>query len=717
MPVSNPFSELWAPHRYKVFYGGRGSGKSWAVAEALITMADMARLRILCCREIQASIRDSSYQVLKDTAYRLGIADRFDFLEAEIRSKETGSRFVFKGLSHNQSLKSVEGIDIAWVEEAQTVSESSWSVLIPTIRKPGSEIWITFNPLNADDPTTKRFIENPPPDACVRKVNYDENIYFPDELRKEMEFLKKSDYEAYLHIWEGYPRTISDAQVFKGRYVVEDFPDDLWKKADRLFFGADFGFANDPNTLVRCFILDGRLYIDYEAYAVGVELDEMPQLYESVPGSHEWPIKADSARPETISYLANRVNPPFRISAATKWQGSVEDGIAYLKSFEKIVIHPRCKHAADEFRLYSYKVDKTTDEVLPIILDKSNHCIAEGELIETDKGPIPVEKVKPGDLVLTRFGYRRVLASAITGINKEVIEISTGYNSLRCTEEHRIFTVNRGFVEAHDLKEGDELLCLKSSVSLSMATGGIATLTPSAEATGSTSSGQFTEERNGCIAAFGKMLTELFRKGATFTTRTGTRTTTTSRISNVLRCVPMFINTLIPRSGSPNIKFSWTKSEEKPRNGTLRLRGMNGTASTQKPLGSVVPICRSASAKIAENCSSQRQITTSSAATLVNQHGAASRASMMSKRPANGVEGSLPATNTANTDFVVLPVERNTLRPCGSTTVYDLTVEGAPEFFASGILVHNCIDALRYALDGYITKPGLSKWAALGRMQ
>ena len=117
------------------------------------------------------------------------------------------------------------------------------------------------------------------------------------------------------------------------------------------------------------------------------------------------------------------------------------------------------------------------------------------------------------------------------------------------------------------------------------------------------------------------------------------------------------------------------------------------------------------------NCSSQRQITTSSAATLVNQHGAASRASMMSKRPANGVEGSLPATNTANTDFVVLPVERNTLRPCGSTTVYDLTVEGAPEFFASGILVHNCIDALRYALDGYITKPGLSKWAALGRMQ
>lgn len=370
MPVSNPFAEIWRPHRYKVFYGGRGSGKSWAVAEALIVMADMARLRVLCCREIQASIRDSSYQVLKDTAYRLGIADRFDFLEAEIRSKETGSRFIFKGLSHNQSLKSTEGIDIAWVEEAQTVSEASWSVLIPTIRKPGSEIWITFNPLNADDPTTKRFIENPPPDACVRKVNYDENAYFPDELRKEMEFLKKSDYEAYLHIWEGYPRTISDAQIFQN-WVVEPFPDDLYKTAPRLFFGMDFGFARDPTAIVRCFILDHKLYVSDEFYGVGVELDELPQAIRSVPDASRWIIKADSARPETISYLANRCG--FNISAAKKWQGSIEDGITYLKGFEKIVIHPRCKHMADEAALYSYKTDRRTEEVLPIVEDKNNH--------------------------------------------------------------------------------------------------------------------------------------------------------------------------------------------------------------------------------------------------------------------------------------------------------------------------------------------------------
>ena len=372
--MNNPFLELWRPHRYKVFYGGRGSGKSWAIAEALIVMADMCKLRILCCREIQKSIKDSSYQLLKDTALRLGIANRFVFLETEIRHKKTGSKFIFTGLLRNeQTIKSKEGIDICWCEEAQTISETSWETLIPTIRKDGSEIWLSFNPLNADDPTTVRFVENPPPEAYVRKVNFDENPYFTEALRREMEWDKKNDFEKYLHIWEGYPRTFSDAQIFRGKFTVEPFEETLADQADRLFYGADFGFAQDPSTLIRSFMLDRQLYIDYEAYGVGVEIDELPQLYRSVPGADKWPIKADSARPETISYLRNRCG--FNIDGAEKWQGSIEDGIAYLRSFDQIVIHPRCKHTADEFRLYSYKTDKTTNEVLPIILDKNNHCI------------------------------------------------------------------------------------------------------------------------------------------------------------------------------------------------------------------------------------------------------------------------------------------------------------------------------------------------------
>lgn len=366
------FAELYSPHRYKVFYGGRGSGKSHAVAQALTFLSSNINLRILCCREIQNSIKDSSYQVLKDMTDRLGIGHEFKFTESEILHMRTGSRFIFSGLLRNEnSIRSKEGIDICWVEEASSVSQRSWDVLTPTIRKTGSELWLTFNPLTLDDPTNV-FIENPPPNAYVRKVNYWDNPFFPEVLREQMEWDKQNDFEKYLHVWEGYPLTISDAQVFKGRFVVEPIPEDLWKKADRLFFGADFGFARDPSTLVRSFIFDNKLFIDHEAYGVGVEIDELPQLYRSVPGADQWPIKGDSARPETISYLRRH---GYNIDGAEKWPDSIEEGINFIKSFDKVVIDPRCKHTADEFRLYSYKTDRLTDEVLPVVLDKNNHTI------------------------------------------------------------------------------------------------------------------------------------------------------------------------------------------------------------------------------------------------------------------------------------------------------------------------------------------------------
>jgi phage terminase large subunit len=366
------FAELYSPHRYKVFYGGRGSGKSHAVAQALTFLSSNINLRILCCREIQNSIKDSSYQVLKDMTDRLGIGHEFKFTESEILHTRTGSRFIFSGLLRNEnSIRSKEGIDICWIEEASSVSQRSWDVLTPTIRKPGSELWLTFNPLTVDDPTNV-FIENPPPNAYVRKVNYWDNPFFPEVLREQMEWDKQNDFEKYLHVWEGYPLTISDAQVFKGRFVVEPIPEDLWKKADRLFFGADFGFARDPSTLVRSFIFDNKLFIDQEAYGVGVEIDELPQLYRSVPGADQWPIKGDSARPETISYLRRH---GYNIDGAEKWPDSIEEGINFIKSFDKVVIDPRCKHTADEFRLYSYKTDRLTDEVLPVVLDKNNHTI------------------------------------------------------------------------------------------------------------------------------------------------------------------------------------------------------------------------------------------------------------------------------------------------------------------------------------------------------
>lgn len=361
--------KLNSPARYKVMYGGRGGGKSFTVASMLLLKGIQKPIRVLCAREYQISIKDSVYRLLADRIEALGLSSFYNVTLTSITGTN-GTEFTFKGLHHNaQEIKSFEGADICWVEEAQAVSSESWDVLIPTIRKEGSEIWLTFNPLSPDDATWLRFVKNPPPNAWVQKVLYRDNPWFPKVLNDERVHLREIDPELYRHIWMGEPRTVSDAQIFKGRYIVQEFqtPEEA-----RFFHGADWGFANDPTVLVRCFIQGNVLYIDREAYGAGVELDETPQLFDSIDTSRTWPIKADSARPETISYMSRH---GFRVSAAKKWQGSVEDGIAVLKSFEKIIVHPRCRHTAEEFYKYSYKVDKNNGDILPVIVDANNHCI------------------------------------------------------------------------------------------------------------------------------------------------------------------------------------------------------------------------------------------------------------------------------------------------------------------------------------------------------
>ncbi|MDE1483968.1 PBSX family phage terminase large subunit [Xenorhabdus bovienii] len=361
--------------RWRWTYGGRGGGKSVEIARALVLLGAIEPMTILCAREFQNSINDSVLALLESEIYSLGLAHFYRVKNNEIEGLN-GTRFTFKGLRNNiNSIKSMHGIRVCWVEEAQTVSQDSWDILGPTVRANKSEVWVSYNPREEEDPTyqlMKRHEADPPDGGVIiRKVNYSDNAFFPDVLRHEMAYCKRVDYEAYEHIWLGLPKAISEAVIFSGKYREEMFPDDLWKQADRLFFGADFGFANDPSTLIRCFILDLKLYVEYEAYGVGVELDELPQFYDSIPLSRKWPIHGDNSRPETISYLSRQ---GFTIDGATKWPGSVEDGITYLKGFEEIIIHPRCKHMVEEARLYSYKTDRLTGEVLPVVLDKHNHC-------------------------------------------------------------------------------------------------------------------------------------------------------------------------------------------------------------------------------------------------------------------------------------------------------------------------------------------------------
>ncbi|MCK3654236.1 terminase [Pasteurellaceae bacterium Macca] len=216
-PIFRPFTES---HRYKISYGGRGSGKSWTVARLLIEIARRMDARFLCARELQNSISDSVIQLLADTIERNGYQAEFDVQKNKIYHLRTGATFLFYGIKNNPTkIKSLEGVDICWVEEGENVSKESWDILIPTIRKESSEIWVTFNPKNILDDTYQRFVVNPPTDCILLKVNYDQNPYFPETLRLEMEECKERDYELYRHIWLGEPVADSDQAVIKPLWI------------------------------------------------------------------------------------------------------------------------------------------------------------------------------------------------------------------------------------------------------------------------------------------------------------------------------------------------------------------------------------------------------------------------------------------------------------------------------------------------------------------
>ena len=205
---------IFEPHRYKVLYGGRGGAKSWGVARALLLKGASRPIRWLCAREFQTSIKDSVHRLLADQVEVMGLGKFYTIQKDGIFGKN-GTEFGFQGLHHNvMNLKSWEGADGAWVEEAHTVSDSSWNVLIPTIRKDDSEIWMTLNPEFEDDATYLRFIEKPPKNAVLININWRDNPWFPPVLDLERKDLLERDPDAYDHVWEGRCRQWLEGAIY-----------------------------------------------------------------------------------------------------------------------------------------------------------------------------------------------------------------------------------------------------------------------------------------------------------------------------------------------------------------------------------------------------------------------------------------------------------------------------------------------------------------------
>lgn len=365
---------LLPPSPLKGAKGGRASGKSHYFAERMLDLHyQNPNFKSVCIREIQKSITFSSFQLLKDKIIAMGLTSRFEVLKSEIRDRLGDGIIIFQGMQDHtaDSIKSLEGFDLAWFEEAQRASKNSLDLLTPTIlRKKGAECWFSWNPNQPDD-AIEALSEDE--DFILASCTYLDNPFREDSVDREANKMRARDVDAYDHIWLGGFNVKSDAQVYGGIWSVQEFePMPDWIP----LFGLDWGFSQDPTVAAKMYLVGDKIFISHEAGKVGLELDDTAEfMINKIPEIDKYEVEADSARPESISHVKrnnSRGKCLPKITGVKKWPGSVEDGVEFVKSHD-IVVHPRCKQIADELRLYKYKIDKRTGQILPIIVDANNH--------------------------------------------------------------------------------------------------------------------------------------------------------------------------------------------------------------------------------------------------------------------------------------------------------------------------------------------------------
>jgi phage terminase large subunit len=389
--------------RYRVLYGGRGGAKSWGVARALLIKAAKEPLRILCAREFMTSMRDSVHKLLSDQIVDLNLQSFFEITQASIRGKN-GSEFSFVGLKNNvANVKSYEGVDICWCEEAQSITRLSWNVLIPTIRKPDSEIWITFNPELETDETYQRFVVHKPDNAVVTKVNWNDNPWFPDTLKLEMESLKARDPEAHRTVWEGFCRQTVDGAIFAKEVQLAELenritrvPYDATKPVHAVF---DLGWADATAIWFVQFIgMETRLirYIEDNQQTISYYLAEMQKfgyVYDTLWLPHDAQNKTLAANGRSIEEIVRAAGYKTRIIDKTPVVDSINaartifrscyfdrencyDGLQCLrhyryevdpdtKQFSRNPLHDQYSHGADAFRYIGLMINEPKERKKP----------------------------------------------------------------------------------------------------------------------------------------------------------------------------------------------------------------------------------------------------------------------------------------------------------------------------------------------------------------
>jgi len=387
---------LFEPCRYKICFGGRGGAKSWGISRALLILGAKSPLRILCAREFQTSIKDSVHKLLCDQIDSMGLTSFYEITDKSIRGKN-GTEFFFVGLRNNvTNVKSIEGVDKCWVEEAQTVSKTSWNVLIPTIRKEGSEIWVSFNPELDTDETYQRFVLNSPENCKVVKINWSDNPWFPETLRLEKDALRDRDIEAYNTVWEGLCRQTVDGAIFARELQMSELenritrvPYDATKPVHAVF---DLGWSDATAIWFVQFIgMETRLirYVEDSQKTISDYLAKMQTygyVYDTLWLPHDAENKTLAAAGRSIDQIIRAAGYKTKIIPRTPIVDSINaartlfrncwfdrencyDGLQCLrhyryevdpetKQFSKQPLHNNYSHGADAFRMLGLVVNE-----------------------------------------------------------------------------------------------------------------------------------------------------------------------------------------------------------------------------------------------------------------------------------------------------------------------------------------------------------------------
>lgn len=377
--------DFLGPCQFKGLSGGRGGAKSHFFGELMILEhIRNPNKQSVCIREIQKSINLSVKKLLEDKIKKLNVSHMFKVTDKYIKSINGDGMIVFMGMQDHtaDSIKSLEGFDCAWVEEAQSLSKRSIDLLLPTIvRTAGAELWFSWNPLLPTDAVDMLFESGKnDPDFIHRHVNYTDNPHPIPELIKLAEHCRIHDPDNYANIWLGAHASRTDDQIFGGKWRVDTL--DLDHTWDGPYHGMDFGFVNDPTTAIKVWIHKEKniLYIEHEAYKRKLTLfDTAEFVCKMIPEIEEYEIRADSSEPRDINYLEDKKpgNDYYlpKITGATKGPGSIKGGVKHILSYSEIVIHSRCKKTIREFINYKFKTDRLSGQITSEIIDDWNHII------------------------------------------------------------------------------------------------------------------------------------------------------------------------------------------------------------------------------------------------------------------------------------------------------------------------------------------------------